>query len=128
MGSGLLVERLNRIGLGSRGDRDDRAGHEICEQSVHLEHDLTKLLVIPDGDDHEIGPARHLGRRLDRDSADIARLSELFVVDIAGGHLITVFDEMLHHREAHAPYTHDPHSRFLTVHSVLCRSASVCWD
>ena len=92
------------------------------------EHDLTKLLVIPDGDDHEIGRVRHLGRSLGIGSTDIARLRQLLVVDVTGNHLVTVLDEMPHHREAHAPYAHDSHSRFLTVHSVLCRSASVCWD
>src|SRR5262249_57486053 len=63
---------------------------------------------------------RPFGRSLDRGSADIARLRELLVVDVAGGHLVPLLDEMLQHREAHSPYAYDANSRFLPVHFVLC--------
>src|SRR5262249_23125313 len=50
---------------------------------------------------------RDLGRSVGGGGAGIARLGQLFVVDITGGHLVAVLDEMLEHRKPHAPDAHD---------------------
>src|SRR6516164_1059420 len=118
----VLIERLDGVGLGGRGHRDDRAARESGEQPVPSQHDLIDLVVIADADDHEIGRARDLGRRLGGGGAGIARLGQLFIVDVAGGHLVALFDEMLEHRKPHAPNADDAHALLLSG----CHGCHLC--
>jgi len=115
-----LVQRLDGIGLGGRRHRDDRARREIGEQPLRPEHDLVDLLVIADADDDEIGGARDLGRGLDRPGARLARLGQLLVVDVAGGHGVAVLDQVLEHGEPHASDPHDADALLRCIcHSFL---------
>ena len=108
--AGALVERLDGVGLGGRGHRDDRSGRERGEQPVRSEHHLVHLVVVADADDHEIGGARHLGGRLRRRGAGVARLGELLLVDVAGRHRMAVLDQMLEHGQPHPPDADDTNS------------------
>jgi len=110
-----LLERLDGVGLGRRGHRDDRARGKSSEQPVRPEHDLIDFVVIADADDHEIGRVRDLGRRLGGGGAGIARLGQLLIVDVTSGHLIAVLDEMLEHRKSHAADADDAHALLLSV-------------
>jgi hypothetical protein len=66
--------------------------------------------------------ARDLGRRLGGGGAGIARLGQLFVVDVAGGHLVAVPDEMLEHREPHAADADNAHALLLSG----CHDCHLC--
>src|SRR5262249_40651898 len=112
------VERLDGVGPGRRGHGDNRAWGEMREQAIRSKHDLVDFIVIADGDDHEIRRARDFGWGLGRGGPGITRLGQLLLVDVTGGHLVAVLDEVLEHRKPHAADAHDANACFfLPVHS-----------
>src|SRR5262249_14832609 len=111
------VERLHGVGLGRRGHDDNRAGREMREQAIRPEHDLVDFMVIADADDHKIRGACNFGWGLGRGGPGITRLGQLLLVEVAGGHLVAVLDEMCEHRKTHAADAHDAYACIsLSVH------------
>src|SRR5262249_22977880 len=88
-------------------------------QAIRPKHDLVDFIVIADGDDHKIRRARDFGWGLGRGGAGITRLGQLLLVDITGGHLGAVLEEVLEPRK---PLAADPQDAIATLSSsVHCR-------
>jgi hypothetical protein len=80
------------------------------EQAIRPQYDLVDFIVIANGDDHEIRRARDFGWGLGRGGAGITRLGQLLLIDVTGGHLVAVLDEVLEHRKPHAADAHDTYA------------------
>ena len=109
-------------------------GARLASRPSAAVDDRVDLVVVADAEDDEVAALRELGRRLAVVGAGLARLGQRFGVEIAGGDGVAVLDEVLEHREPHAPDADDADALFLSVchssapcHARLARIHSTCW-
>src|SRR5262252_6457732 len=83
--------------------------------------DRVHLIRVADPDDHEVALPRETRRRVGRRRPGCTRLLQGFRLEIAGGHAVTVLEEVPEHRKTHPADADDADALLV----LACHGASL---